>query len=66
MCPRTLSDCHDQTETDRALWVFFYWTTTFKFEFTDLSWVHQMFGCGEKAFLRTLIGIKEVIKNGGA
>ena len=20
MCPRTLSNCHDQTETDRALW----------------------------------------------
>ena len=22
MCPRTLSDRHDQTETDRALWFF--------------------------------------------
>ena len=22
MCPQTLSDRHDQTETDRALWVF--------------------------------------------
>ena len=35
MCPQTLSDRHDQTETDKALWVFFYWTTTDKLEFTD-------------------------------
>ena len=28
-----------------------YWTTTDKLEFTDWSWVHCMFGCGEIVIL---------------
>ena len=49
MCPRTLSDRYDQTETDRALWFFFYWTTMDKLEFTDWSEVQRGFGSGEIA-----------------
>ena len=45
MCPQTLLDHHDQTKTDKALWFFFYWTTTDKLKFTDWSKVIQMFGC---------------------
>ena len=52
MCPGTLSDRHDQTKTDRALWFFFYLTTTDKLEFTDWSRVNRIFGCGENGILR--------------
>ena len=47
MCPRTLSDRYDQTETDRALWFFSYWTTTDKTKFTAWSQVDQKFDCWE-------------------
>ena len=52
MCPRALSDRHDQTKTDRALCFFFYWTTTGKLEFTDWSEVQRRLGSKEIAIFR--------------
>ena len=50
-CSRTLPDLHNQTDADRAICFFFYWTTTDKLEFTDWSRVHRIFGCGKNVIL---------------
>ena len=47
-----MSGRHDQTEKDRALSFFCYWTTTDRLEFTDWSEVQQRFGSGEIAIFR--------------
>ena len=51
MFPQTLSDSHDQMETERALG-FFYGTTTDKLKFTDWFQVNRMLDCGEIAIFR--------------
>ena len=62
MCPRTLSDRYDQTETDRVLW--FFSTGPDKIKFTDWFQVNQMLGCGEIAIFRPRMMIwKSVVSN---
>ena len=49
-------------EPKQECFVFFYWTTMDKLEFTDLSRVHWMFGCREIVIIQQInISLKHLI-----